>query len=117
MLREKTRSDSMTRGGLFFDRNRWRIDELELPDNWLEFALRFPPVTHTVSTGNYRLPITEVINATLPTEVWNFDEIEDQEMIEYDIVVRLPPKARYTVTLEVKSIRKAEPKIVAPDWM
>lgn len=42
------------------------------------------------------------------------EEITPEEMMEYDVVVRMPPKRRYTVELEVKSIRKAEPRIVEP---
>ena len=36
------------------------------------------------------------------------------EMIEHDFVVRMPPKKRYTIELEVKNIRKGEPRITDP---
>jgi len=35
-----------------------------------------------------------------------------EEVVEYDIAVHIPPKKRYTINLEVREIRKAEPKIV-----
>jgi hypothetical protein len=37
------------------------------------------------------------------------------DMIEHDIVVRMPPKRRYLVEVDVTDIRKAKPKIVVPD--
>jgi len=37
------------------------------------------------------------------------------DMIEHDIIVRMPPKRRYLVEVDVTDIRKAKPKIVAPD--
>jgi len=39
--------------------------------------------------------------------------LEDE--MEYDVVVRLPPKRSRFVELEITSIKKAEPKIVAPE--
>lgn len=38
-----------------------------------------------------------------------------EEALEYGVVVRIPPKRRYSVELEVKSIKKAEPKVVEPE--
>lgn len=38
-----------------------------------------------------------------------------EEMLEYDIIVRIPPKKRYTIELEIKSIKRAKPKIVKPE--
>ena len=37
------------------------------------------------------------------------------EMIEHDFVVRMPPKKRYTIELEVKNIIKGEPRIAEPE--
>ena len=45
-----------------------------------------------------------------------YTEILPEEMLEYDIVVRMPPKKKYTIELEVKSIKKAKPKIIEPEW-
>lgn len=45
----------------------------------------------------------------------SYEEILPKEMLEYDVVVQMPPRRRYIIELEVKSIRKAEPKIVEPE--
>jgi len=37
------------------------------------------------------------------------------EMLEHDVVVPMPPLRKYTVTLDVKDIRKGTPVIVVPD--
>lgn len=36
-------------------------------------------------------------------------------MLEYNEVVQIPPKRKYRIELEVKSIRRAEPKFIEPD--
>lgn len=46
-----------------------------------------------------------------------YEGILPEEILEYDIVVRIPPRKRYTIELEVKGIKKAEPKIVEPEWI
>jgi len=43
------------------------------------------------------------------------DEKILNEMIEHDIVVRMPPKRQYIVELKIKSIEKAIPKIFEPE--
>jgi len=43
------------------------------------------------------------------------EEIFNEAVQEYDIAVRIPPERRYSVELDVKRIRKAEPKIVEPE--
>lgn len=50
-------------------------------------------------------------------ETFSIEEATPKEMLEYDIVVRMLPKRKYTIELEVKSIKKAEPKIVEPEWI
>lgn len=42
------------------------------------------------------------------------DHIEYIEAMEHDIAVRMPPKRRYTVELEIKNIRKAQPIVIEP---
>lgn len=37
-----------------------------------------------------------------------------EEMLEFNVVVRMPPKKTYTLKVKVKSIKKAEPRIVEP---
>lgn len=46
-----------------------------------------------------------------------YEEILPEEALEHDIVVRMPPRKRHTIELEVKSIKKAEPRIVEPEWI
>ncbi len=46
-----------------------------------------------------------------------YEEILPEETLEYDIIVRMPPRKRYTIELEVKNIKKAEPRIVEPEWI
>jgi hypothetical protein len=38
-----------------------------------------------------------------------------EDSIEYDVVVRMPPKKRYFVEIDVREITKAKPKIVLPE--
>jgi hypothetical protein len=33
------------------------------------------------------------------------------EMLEHDFVVKMPPKRRYTIELDIKNIRRGEPRI------
>jgi hypothetical protein len=46
-----------------------------------------------------------------------YEEILSEETLEYDIIVRMPPRKRYAIGIEVKSIKKAEPRIVEPEWI
>ena len=61
-------------------------------------------------------PKFEVVSETYATENLTEENIID-EMLEYDIIVRMPPRRMYTVTLEIMSIKKAEPRVVEPDWI
>lgn len=45
-----------------------------------------------------------------------YEEILPEETLEYDIIVKMPPRKRYSIELEVKGIKKAEPRIVEPEW-
>lgn len=47
----------------------------------------------------------------------SYEEILPEETLEYDVIVQMPPRKRYTIELEVKSIKKAEPIIVEPEWI
>lgn len=38
-----------------------------------------------------------------------------EEMLEYDLVVRIPPKIRYSVELNIENRRRATPRIVEPE--
>jgi hypothetical protein len=55
---------------------------------------------------------------TMPSLIQEFyEETAPEETLEYDVVVQMPPRKRYTIELQVKSIRKAEAKIVEPEWI
>ena len=43
------------------------------------------------------------------------DKTNLEDSIEYDVVVRMPPKKRYFVEIDVREITKAKPKIVLPE--
>jgi len=52
----------------------------------------------------------------LPRQSDNFQgNISYEEAIEHNIIVRMPPKKRYTIKLHVMGIKKAQPKIVEPE--
>lgn len=38
-----------------------------------------------------------------------------EETLEYNIIIRMPPRKRYNIELKVKSIKRAEPRVVEPD--
>lgn len=38
-----------------------------------------------------------------------------EDLLDYDLVFKMPPKRKYSIELEVKSIKKAEPKFVEPE--
>lgn len=38
-----------------------------------------------------------------------------EDLIEYDVVVRMPPKKRYSLEIDVSGIIKAKPKVVLPE--
>jgi len=43
------------------------------------------------------------------------DKTNLEGSIEYDAVVRMPPKNRYFVEIDVRDIIKAKPKVVLPE--
>jgi hypothetical protein len=43
------------------------------------------------------------------------DKTNLEDSIEYDVVVRMPPKKRYFAEIDVREITKAKPKIVLPE--
>ncbi len=45
----------------------------------------------------------------------HLEETIPENILESDIVVRIAPKRRYTIEIEVKKIRKGEPSIVEPE--
>lgn len=45
----------------------------------------------------------------------SYEEILPEEMLEYDVVVRMPPLKEYTMWVKVKSVERATPRIVEPE--
>jgi hypothetical protein len=43
------------------------------------------------------------------------DKTNLEDSIEYDVVVRMPPKKRYFVEIDISKITKAKPKVVLPE--
>jgi hypothetical protein len=43
------------------------------------------------------------------------NKIDLDDSIEYDVVVRMPPKKRYFVEIDVREITKAKPNFVLPE--
>lgn len=58
-------------------------------------------------------PNFEIKNETFVSET--FEDTFYEEIVEHDVVVCMPPKKRYTVEINIKTIRKGEPKIVEPE--
>ena len=57
--------------------------------------------------------IEEAVGKAIPKYISEEDIV--MEMVEHDFIVRMPPKKRYIVELEVKDVRKGEPRIVEPE--
>lgn len=62
------------------------------------------------------LPPSEIKKRSA-SEKAHVEKIFNEEVLKYDIAVSIPPKRRYSVELDVKRIRKAEPKIVEPEFI
>lgn len=58
--------------------------------------------------------------ATVPiffkNETYGSEDLIPEEMLEHDIFVKMPPKRRRTVKFKIRSIRKAKPRIVIPEY-
>ena len=39
------------------------------------------------------------------------------EMLEHNIILKMTPKEKFKINIEIKKITKAKPKIVEPDWI
>lgn len=57
--------------------------------------------------------IEEAVEKAIPKYISEEDIV--MEMVGHDFIVRMPPKKRYIVELEVKDVRKGEPRIVEPE--
>jgi hypothetical protein len=68
------------------------------------------------STSQDHLPLPDIANETVLTGMHSSRLVEYEQIVEHDVIAQLSPKEKYTITLEIRSVRKAEPKIVEPDW-
>ncbi len=59
-------------------------------------------------------PIFEIKSETFASDVMR-EDVFYEEILEYDVVVCMPPKKRYTVEINIQTIRKGEPKIIEPE--
>jgi len=41
----------------------------------------------------------------------------EELMLEYNVVVRIPPKRRYTIQMKIENRRRGVPKIVEPEGL
>lgn len=61
--------------------------------------------------------VTSLIDEPVGETIFGHMSEEDivMEMVEHDFIVRMPPKKRYTIQVEVKNIKKGELRIVEPE--
>lgn len=95
---------------------------LTLPLHVLTQEWRKSPLFYQRSLSSFEIDTSSLsprfvpmITSSLIEEFYG--EIMPEETIEYDITVRMPPRKRYTIELEVTSIKKAEPRVVEPEWI
>lgn len=43
------------------------------------------------------------------------EDMFNEEIVEHDVVICMPPKKRYTVEINIQAIRKGEPKVIEPE--
>lgn len=84
----------------------------ELPENPFFYRSLLP--SFEIDLSSVLRPQFEPMNKTSLIEKF-YEEILPEETIEYDIIVRMPPRKKYTIEIEVKSIKKAKPRIVEPE--
>lgn len=48
-------------------------------------------------------------------ETYKQSVIDTEGMIEYDIIIKMPPRKKYSIKAKITRIRKAEPRIVIPE--
>lgn len=68
------------------------------------YYLSFDVASHSASVS----PISE-------NETYKHKELIPEEMLEHDIVVKMPPKRKFVIKARITCIRKAEPQIVIPE--
>ncbi len=58
---------------------------------------------------------TKEIPVHFKNETFRDREMISEEMIEHDIVVKMPPKKRFFIKAKIKHVRKAKPQIILPE--
>ena len=92
----------------------WQLSVLmsqKLPKNPFSYRSLLPSFEIDLSSVH---PHFDPMSETYVTEVLSEEDIING-MLEHDFIVRMPPKRRYAIKLEVKSIKKAEPRFVEPE--
>lgn len=100
-----------------------KIDEREKGDDRLPFVLgkklvkkpftyRLLPLFDVDISSRYPHLKAKSVSA-LSEKV--FDEALPEEMMEYDVFVRMPPLRDYTIRVKIKSVEKAIPRVVEPE--
>ncbi len=78
------------------------------------------PVRGMLYEGTFPCFETTSHPATVPVffknETYNSEGVIPEEMLEHDVFVKMPPKRRRTVKFKIRSIRKAKPRIVIPEY-
>ena len=96
------------------------IDIGETLDKYSSIWMRQKPLKGTLAYRVFEIDSSSVL---LRFETKNetslmkgvIKEATFEEVIEYDMVVRIPPKRRYTIQMSVKNVEKGELRIVEPD--
>lgn len=70
----------------------------------IEYYLSFDVASHL-----------ESVSLILENETYKYKEIIPEEMLEHDIVVKMPPKRKFAIKARITRIRKAHPQIVIPE--
>lgn len=80
---------------------------------WPWFDIDLSSIQSRFRIKNCLTIIEETAAKTIDKEITE-DEIT-LEMVEHDFIVRMPPKRRYTIELEVTNIRKGKPRFIEPE--
>lgn len=62
-------------------------------------------------------PHFEIKNETSFTQEVTEKTFLEELMLEYNVVVRIPPKRRYTIQMKIENRRRGVPKIVEPEGL
>ena len=114
----QTATTMETQGSLFFDTNymsTYQELDIHIPYARNLYRLILSKLSSQRSiSSDIILPLQEAVNETV--SLIESEYAVGVEMPEYDVVVNMPPREKYTITLEVLTIRKAQPNIIEPDW-